>query len=105
MVDHFVADDACRGQGPVLVDVVPEVGDSRAAAGHQHLGDAFHRIADRPEELVLVAYAARVLAREMQVLVDLALDHLLRIELQHLGGLVIDKGNRMEEAHVRTFVR
>jgi hypothetical protein len=41
----------------------------------------------------------------MQVLVDLALDHLLRIELQHLGGLVIDKGNRMEEAHVRTFVR
>ena len=45
----------------MLVGVVANIGDRRARAGHQHLGDAVQRIADFTEEFVLRPDGAAVL--------------------------------------------
>jgi hypothetical protein len=93
MIDYVVSDDVLRGQGSMLVDVVPEVGQPLVPAHNEHLGDAFERIADLAEEFVFRSHAACVLPREVQALVGRVLDHLFGAELQHLCGLVVDKGD------------
>jgi len=46
-----------------------------------------------------------VLSGEMPMLMDIFLEHLLRIELQDLGGVMVDEGNGAVEGHRGTLVR
>ncbi len=39
------------------------------------------------------------------MLMDIFLEHLLRIELQDLGGVMVDEGNGAVEGHRGTLVR
>ena len=55
----------------MLVGVVANIGDRRARAGHQHLGDAVQRIADFTEEFVLRPDGAAVLRGVVGVRPDL----------------------------------
>ena len=105
MIDHLVADDACGGQRSVLLDVMPEVGNAGMTARNQHLGDTLHRITNRAEKLMFSANAARVLACEVPMFMDLLLKHLLRIELQYLGGVMVDEDDGVVDGHGDALVR
>jgi hypothetical protein len=78
---------------------VLEVGDAGLRADHQHFGDAGQRVAHLAEELVLGAHVAAVLGRVVGVRLDLLRLHVLGVELQHLGVLVVDPDHGMEHRH------
>ena len=69
--------------GAVLLDKVPATRQTPVPACDQHLGDAFECIADLAEEHVLRAHTAGVLARQMQMLVNLALPGVFGAKLHH----------------------
>ncbi len=101
MVHYVAADDALRSQRPVHVHTVPEVGQLGVAADHQHFSNAVECITNLAEELVLGAHVAAVLARELQVLVYLALHHRFGAELQQLCRLMIDERDGVKAADGR----
>ena len=91
MVDHFVANDALAGLRPVLVDVVFEVSQTGVAADDQHFGNAVECVADLAKELVLAAHITVVLTGEFSMFVDFLFHYMIRVELQHLGRVMIDE--------------
>ncbi len=90
-----------RRLGAVFLGVVAEVGDAGARAGDQDLRDALERIADVAEELVLAAHLAAVLLGVVGVGLDLLGAHVLGVELQDLGVLVVDEDHGMECRHLK----
>jgi hypothetical protein len=83
MVHHLVADNARGRFWPVLVDVVAKVSQAGVPARDQHFGNAIQCITNLAKELVFGAHTAVMLACELEVLVQLLLDHLFAPELQH----------------------
>jgi len=103
MVHDFVADDALRGLRAMLVHVVPEVRKPLVSTGYEDFGNAVQSVTDLAEELVFCSDAARVLAREVLLFMQLFLHDLIGAELQHLRGMMVNKGNAMRMGHVFTF--
>jgi DNA-binding transcriptional LysR family regulator len=89
----------CAARRAVLLRVVLEVGDAGLGADDQQLGDAGERVAHLAEELVLGAHAAGVLGGVVAVRLDLLRLHVLGVELQDLGGLMVDPDHGMEHRH------
>ena len=68
-----------------------------AVAGCRHLGNAGQLVAHVPEELVLGAHLAAVLAGVMAVGLDLADLQMFGVELQHLGVMVVYQDHGVTE--------
>ena len=91
MVDYLPTDDLLGDDHSMLVDIVPKVSLSGVGADHQDIGDAGQRVANVGEEFVFGSNLAAVLASDVFMRLD-ALDlHVLGVELQHLGFVVIDE--------------
>ena len=104
VVDDVVTDDALGRMRPVLGDVVTKVRERLARARDQHLGDTVERVAHLAEILVLRPHAAAVLTCVVMVTADLLRLHVLGIEPEHLGGLVIDPDDGVGVAHAAFLV-
>jgi hypothetical protein len=79
---------------------VPEVGQRSPGADDQDLGNALQRVADMGEELMLAAHLAAMLGRVVAVRLDLLRLDMLGVELQHLGLLVIELDDGVEQGHL-----
>ena len=97
MVGGLVADDAPRRLGAVLLDVVPEVGLRGVRTTTSTSWMPASASQTMAEELVLGAHGAAMLARVVGVRLDALRLHVLGVELQHLGGLVVDVDDGVEE--------
>jgi hypothetical protein len=86
--------------GRCFVGVVTKVGDRSVRAGYQHLGAGVDRIANFAEELVLSPYGAAMLPGVVVVASDRFRPHVLGVERQYLGGLVIRPDDGVRMAHV-----
>ena len=98
-IERFIADQALRRFGPVLVGVALEVGHAGLRAAHQHLVDARHGVAHIGEEFVFAADRTAMLAGVAAVGLDAVDLHGVGVELQHLGVLLIDPGDGVEAGH------
>jgi hypothetical protein len=95
-VHGFVADDLPQHGRAVFFGVMLEVDLRSVRPGDQHLLDAGQRVADLAEELMLAAHLAAMLLGVVAMGLDLLRLHMLGVELQHLGALVIDPDNGVE---------
>lgn len=93
MVDRFPNYDL-RPQGELL-DLVAKV--ARVRARHHDRLDACQCIADLGEEFVFAAHPSAVLACVAKILLDLLVEDLLGVDLQHLSGVVVDPADGVAE--------
>lgn len=101
---HFVSDDARRRLRPVLVGMVAKVDRRRVRAAHQNLGDAVQRIAAFAEESMLRAHGAAMLLGVVRVGIDVVGQHMLGVELQDLGRLLVGPDHGVKRRHVENYV-
>jgi hypothetical protein len=94
-----------RGQRPVLVGVVPEVGQTHVSTNDQHLGSALERIADFAKEFVLGPHPTGVVPADMDILMNGLFLHMLGIKLSYLRCVVVDKGDGVKETHVKVLLK
>jgi len=89
---------------PMLLGVPTKVGNRGVRASHQHLGDAIEHITDLPEKLVLRPHGPAMLCRMVGVRPDPLRQHMLGVELQHLGRLMVCPDHCVEGVHVEGFL-
>ena len=95
VIDDVIGDDACGSLWPVLLGIVPEVGQGGSRAGHQHRVDALEVATNLREELVLRSNFGAVLRGRMHMRVHVKGSHRTRIDLQDVRVMVVDPDDCM----------
>src|SRR5450432_2527132 len=80
-------------------DVMAEVIDRGARSGDEDFRDTLQSIADVAEEFMPRAHVAVMLRRLVRVRLHFLREDLIRIELMHLGKLVVGTNHCMVKAH------